>query len=65
VIGMNAIIAYMAPDLIPFTEISTTFFGGLARHLGMFGNALVSFGAMGLLWLPLYYLYRTRTFIRI
>jgi len=65
VIGMNAIIAYMAPDLIPFTEISTTFFGGLARHLGMFGNALVSFGAMGLLWLPLYYLYRNRTFIRI
>ena len=34
VIGMNAIVAYIAPDIIPFTRISGTLFSGLARHTG-------------------------------
>jgi len=65
VIGMNAIVAYMAPDIIPFSTISKTLFAGLARHLGMFGPVLVAFGTLGVLWLILYYLYRNRTFVRI
>jgi predicted acyltransferase len=65
VIGMNAIVAYMAPDIIPFSQISNTLFAGLAKHLGMFGNFLVAFGAVGVLWLGVYYLYRHRTFVRI
>jgi predicted acyltransferase len=65
VIGMNAIVAYMAPDIIPFAQISETLFGGLAKHLGAFGNFLVAGGAFGVLWLGLYYLYRKRTFVRI
>jgi hypothetical protein len=47
-IGMNAFIAYMTPDLIPFTSIRTV----LRRRLR---SPLV----------PLYYLFRNRTFIRI
>ena len=65
VIGMNAIVAYIAPDIIPFSHISKTLFAGLARHLGMFGPVLVAFGTLGVLWLILYYLYRNRTFVRI
>ena len=65
VIGSNAIVAYIAPDIIPFSQISKTLFTGLARHLGMFGNVLVAFGTVGVLWLILYYLYRNRTFVRI
>lgn len=65
VIGMNAIVAYMAPDIIPFSTISKTLFAGLASHLGMFGPVLVAFGTLGVLWLILYYLYRNRTFVRI
>lgn len=65
VIGMNAIVAYMAAEVLPFAQISGIFFAGLAKHLGMFGDALVTFGALGILWLCLYYLYRNRTFIRI
>ena len=65
VIGMNAIVAYVAAEILPFAEISGIFFAGLAKHLGTFGNALVAFGALGILWLCLYYLYRNRTFIRI
>jgi len=64
VIGVNAIVAYMA-DLLPWEEISTIFFGGLASHLGQVGNALVAFGAFFVLWSCLYYMYRNRTFIRI
>ena len=65
VIGMNAIVAYLAPDIIPFSHISNTLFAGLAKHLGMFGPVLVAFGTLGVLWLVLYYLYRNRTFVRI
>lgn len=65
VIGMNAIVAYIAPDIIPFSQIGHTLFAGLAKHLGMFGNFLLASGAVGVLWLGLYYLYRNRTFVRI
>jgi predicted acyltransferase len=65
VIGMNAIVAYIAPDIINFSQISNTLFGGLAKHLGDAGNFLLAFGALGVLWLVLYYLYRNRTFVRI
>jgi predicted acyltransferase len=65
VIGMNAIVAYMAPDLINFMQISHTVFAGLARHLGMFGEFLLAFGAFGVLWVGLYYMYRKQTFVRI
>ena len=64
VIGMNAIVAYMS-DLLPWPQISAIFFGGLAKHLGSFGPVLLTFGALGILWLCLYYMYRNRTFIRI
>jgi len=65
VIGMNAIVAYMAPDFINFGHTSNALFGGLAKHLGIFGNFLLAFGAVGVLWVGLYYLYRNRTFVRI
>jgi predicted acyltransferase len=65
VIGMNAIVAYIAPDIINFPQLSSTLLGGLARHLGNYGNLLLASGALGILWLGLYYLYRNRTFVRI
>ncbi|MCL5670110.1 MAG: DUF5009 domain-containing protein [Acidobacteria bacterium] len=65
VIGMNAIVAYIAPDIIPFKTISHTLFAGLATHLGMFGNLLLAAGAVGILWFGLYYMFRKKTFVRI
>jgi len=65
VIGMNAIVAYLAPDFFNFHEISTRALGGLARHLGMFGNFVVEGGAVAILWGGLYYMYRNKTFVRI
>jgi predicted acyltransferase len=65
VIGMNAIVAYMAPDFINFMDISKTTLAGLARHVGMFGDFLLAAGALGVLWLGLYFMFRKRAFVRI
>jgi predicted acyltransferase len=65
VIGMNAIVAYMAGDFINFAYTSKALFGGLAGHLGIFGPLLIACGSLGALWLGLYYLYRNRTFLRV
>jgi predicted acyltransferase len=65
VMGMNAIVAYMAPDLIDLEQISHAVLGGLSRHVGMFGEFLLAFGAFGVLWGGLYYMYRKQTFVRI
>jgi predicted acyltransferase len=65
VIGRNAIVAYMAAEVLPLLALSGIFFAGLASHLGKFGEPLLALGALAILWLPLYYLYRQRTFLRI
>ena len=65
VYGMNAIVAYIAPDIISFKAISHTLFAGLATHLAIFGNFLLAAGALGLLWAGLYYMFRKKTFVRI
>jgi len=65
VFGMNAIVAYIAPDLISFERISAANFTGLARHLGVFSEFLLTGGAVGILWLGLYYMFRKKTFVRI
>ncbi len=65
VIGMNAIVAYMAGELLPWEDLSRIFLGGLASHMGQAGHALIAFGAFAALWLILYHLYRNRTFLRI
>jgi predicted acyltransferase len=65
VIGMNAIVAYMIAEVLPMLSLSKVFFAGLARHLGSFGEVLLAFGALGILWLFLYYLDRNKHFVRI
>jgi predicted acyltransferase len=65
VIGMNAIVAYMAGDFINFGFTSKALFGGLAAHLGIFGPLLIAAGSLGVLWGGLYYLYRNRIFLRV
>ena len=65
VLGMNPIIAYMAPHVVNFGHISHTVFAGLASHLAMFGNLLLDGGTLGILWLCLYYLFCKKTFVRI
>ena len=65
VYGANSLVAYMAPDLISFGKISHTMLDGAAAHVPKFASFLLAAGAVGILWLVLYYLYRKKTFIRI
>ncbi len=65
VFGVNAIVAYIAPDIIPFRAVSHTLFAGPATHLAIFGNFLFAVGALGILWLGLYHMFGKKTFVRI
>src|SRR4051794_5454812 len=66
VIGMNAIIAYVAYHLvIPFDKISTSLVGGFASHLGQAGPVVLALTSVLLVWLLLYHLYRHKIFLRI
>jgi predicted acyltransferase len=67
VIGMNAIVAYVAYHLIiPFEKISANLVGGIASHLGpAVGQFVLAFTTVLLVWLLLYHLYRHKIFLRI
>jgi len=65
VLGMNAIVAYMAPRIVNFRTIGDTLVAGLAQHVGRFGEPLRALAAFMVLWLILLYMYRKKTFIRV
>lgn len=67
VVGMNAIVAYMAWGVFArsFRLMADTLVGGLQQYTGRWYDAIGWFVAMSILWLGLYCLYRTRTYIRI
>lgn len=67
VVGMNAIVAYMAWGVfaLSFRLMADTLVGGLQQYTGRWYDAIGWFVAMSILWLGLYCLYRTRTYIRI
>jgi predicted acyltransferase len=67
VIGANSIFAYMAWQLgsSVLREAAAILLGGLEQYISPEWYApLLTVGAMGVLWLLLWYLYRNKTFIR-
>jgi predicted acyltransferase len=66
-IGMNSIFAYMAWNLFrgAFRTAAEVFLGGLRRHVGPWYETMVWAGAAALLWLLLYWMYRTKTFVKV
>jgi predicted acyltransferase len=74
VIGANAIFAYVGWGLFhgSFQNVANVLLGGLARYfktlgdpMPAIGQALAPVGAVVVLWLVLYYMYRKRTFLRV
>lgn len=65
VIGMNAITVYVATHLFDFTKIGNVFVGGLLKHLGPWAGFVESSAALAVVWLILYWMYRTKAFIKI
>ncbi|MDO8542252.1 MAG: DUF5009 domain-containing protein [Opitutaceae bacterium] len=67
VIGSNSIVAYViACHFMPsFQHVSNRLLGGLGRHLDAFGPVLVAMGSAVVVWVFLYWLYRTKVFVRL
>lgn len=65
VIGMNAIAVYVATHLFNFKLIGNVFLGGLSKWLGDYNDFVQQLGALVVIWLILYWMYRTKTFIKV
>jgi len=67
IIGSNAIFAYVAWHLFypSFISMANVFLNGLKPWIGNWIDALGIFGATGILYLILWYMYRNKTFIKI
>ena len=65
IIGMNAIAVYVATHLFDFRLIGDVFVGGLTNWLGKWNEFTRALGALIVIWLGLYWMYRKKTFIKI
>jgi predicted acyltransferase len=65
VIGMNAIVVYMATRLFDFRNLSDIFVGGLEPYLGSGFPLIRGLAGFGAVWLILNFMYRRRILIKI
>lgn len=65
VIGMNAIVVYMATMLFDFRKIGNIFVGALDKWLGPWNNFVQAAAAFAVIWLILFWMYRKKSFIKI
>jgi predicted acyltransferase len=65
VIGMNSIAVYLAIMLFNFREIGNIFVGSLLPRIGPWDELVSASAAFAVVWLILYRLYRTKTFLKI
>lgn len=65
-IGMNPIAIYLAWEFVPFVDIANRLVGGPMKFgLGDYGEVLVSAGALLLVFLFSWFLYRRKIFLRV
>ncbi|HUV41659.1 MAG TPA: DUF5009 domain-containing protein [Sedimentisphaerales bacterium] len=65
VIGTNAIAVYMATRLFDFRTIGNIFVGGLAESSGPWNDFVSATAGFAVVWLILYWMYRSKSFIKI
>ncbi len=65
VIGVNPIVAYMTFSLFDLRLIGNIFVGSLLPRVGRWDSLLADTTAFLVLWLFLFWMYRTRSFVRI
>ena len=66
VIGVNSIVAYMAPIFIPFSRIAENLLGGLAGTMpSAWGTVLLRTGTLLTAWAFLWFLDRRRIYLKI
>jgi predicted acyltransferase len=65
VIGVNALAVYMATMLFDFRKIGNIFVGHLLPRVGRFSSLLEATAAFTIIWLVLYWMYRTKSFVKV
>jgi predicted acyltransferase len=65
VIGMNSIAVYVATMLFNFHQIGNIFIGSLLPRIRPWDSFVEASAAMALVWMILYWMYRTRTFVKL
>jgi predicted acyltransferase len=65
VIGMNSITVYFIAMLVNFRQIGDIFVGNLLPRLGQWGDFVSETVALTIIWLLLYWMYRTKTFVKL
>jgi predicted acyltransferase len=65
VIGTNALAVYMATMLFDFRNIGNIFVGHLLPRVGPFSSLLEASAAFTIIWLVLYWMYRTKSFVKL
>ncbi len=65
VIGMNSIAVYTATMLFSFRQIGNIFVGSLLPRIQPWDSFVESTTAFAVVWLLVYWMYRTRTFVKV
>jgi predicted acyltransferase len=65
VIGMNSIAVYVAIMLISFQQIGNIFVGSLLPRIQPWDDFVSALAAVAVIWLVLYWMYRTKTFVKL
>lgn len=65
VIGVNALAVYMATEVYDFRRIGDIFVRSLLARVGPWDEVLSAAASLTILWLILYWMYRTRTFVKL
>jgi predicted acyltransferase len=65
VIGMNAITVFTASRIFPAHQIGRIFVGGLSKWCGEWNGLVNTAAGLIVIWLVLWWMYRTKTFIKI
>ena len=65
VIGMNSIAAYVATMLFSFKQIGNIFVGSLLPRIEPWSGFVEASAAFAAVWLLLYWMHRTRTFVKL
>ena len=65
VIGVNALAVYMATNLFDFRKIGDVFVGHLLPRMGRWDEVFSAAAGLAVVWLILYWMYRTRSFVKV
>jgi predicted acyltransferase len=62
---MNALAVYMATNLLGFRKIGNIFVAYLLPRAGRWDHLLADLAALAVVWLILYWMYQTRSFVKL